>query len=212
MLFSTFGYDRKKVTRAMRAIPHDRLVIVTSEDNTHLEDYEQIMDIARISGVRMDTLLVDKFDLMSSFQAIVGAIRERMKAKDSVFINISGGTPLLADAALLAAFETGVEAYHVGEVAVRLPVLRGVSIEEVLGAEERKALLAYRPGLRLQDIKALGPRGEDLTATFLKLKRMGLVLARLDARGTIICLSPKGEYYKRGLEAEARRDDRRRLT
>src|SRR3972149_2550105 len=50
--------------------------------------------------------------------------------------SVSGGTKILADATLLAAFQEGVEAWYFDPEPVRLPVLRGVRIHDVLGPAE----------------------------------------------------------------------------
>ena len=201
VLYSTFGFDKEKVTRAMRSLAYDRLVIVTSEDNTRSEEYLDILEINRMSRTPVDTLIVDKFDLLECFEDIMESLLENKKNNDSVAINISGGTSLLACAAMLAAFQTGVEAYHVDDAVVRLPVLRHVSFEETLTEGQRGALLNFVDGVRLDEIRAMRKSNNerDLLIDYLALKKIGMLESKSEDDLARLYLTKFGQTYKRFL-------------
>src|SRR5207245_7301761 len=82
------------------------------------------------------TVRVDPFDLMGSMESIRETIRSA--AKDgSVRISASGGTKILTNAAILAAFQEGIEAWYCDPDPVRLPVLQGVVLDAVFSPAER---------------------------------------------------------------------------
>jgi len=54
-----------------------------------------------------------------------------------VRISASGGTKILTNAAILAAFQEGVEAWHCDPDPVRLPVLQGVNLDAAFSPAER---------------------------------------------------------------------------
>lgn len=188
----------------MRTIPHDRLVIVTSEENTRSEDFARIMEAGRMAGEPVETVLVDKFDLMSAFQAMVEAFRRREAAHEEVAVNISGGTQLLADAALLAAFHTGVECYHIAESARRLPVLRGVEITDPLTKGQKDALLTFEEGMSIAQAMAMAKGRHGLMEDLMGLRRAGAIESRQDGDQVRLHLTRKGERMLRPLSRRKR--------
>lgn len=196
VLYSTFGFDKAKVTRAMRALGHDRLVLITSEDNTFRDDFSEIERVCDIASTPMEVLVVDKFDLLQAFQKIADSIESRKKAREEVVVNVSGGTGLLSSAAMLAAFQTGVEAYHVDDRVVRLPVLRLPGMGERLDPRQVDVLLRLREGMRL------GPDGRYMdgkerldVGVLLELKNLGLLRTSV-RKGIEISLTDLGRYYR----------------
>lgn len=183
----------------MRAIPHDRLVIITSEENTRSEDFARILEAGRMSGAPVETLLVDKFDLMSAFQAMVEAFQRRRTAREEVAVNISGGTQLLSDAALLAAFHTGVECYHIAESACRLPVLRGVEITDPLSKGQKDALLAFEDGMSMQKAMAMAKVHQGLMEDLMGLRKAGAIESREEGERVRLYLTKKGGRMLRSL-------------
>jgi hypothetical protein len=91
VLLSAFGFDGGKVTDAMRLIGYDRLILITSEDNTFTDVYKELLELNAMAGAPVETLLVDKFDLMGSEQAIVAKIEEIRRVTNSIALNVTGG-------------------------------------------------------------------------------------------------------------------------
>lgn len=137
ILLSTFGPDPENTLAAMRFLPYQKLVLILSEDSKDTPAFSTIVENEAKAKSTVETLVVDEYDLKDCFRGISDYILEERK-KDSknqnqIIINISGGSKILGDAALLAAFEMGVPAYHCEKSrAIRLPVLRGVTLRDRL--------------------------------------------------------------------------------
>ena len=132
-LVSTFRQgDYERVLQAMRSLPYERLVLIGYEDMIESGDLKAISQLEEISGNQIETELLDGTDFMGTVNEIADTLSARMRPHGpgpmpSVILNISGGTKLLGDAALLAAFRIGVETYHVDKRVTRLPVIRGAT-------------------------------------------------------------------------------------
>lgn len=137
ILLSTFGPDPENTLAAMRFLPYQKLVLILSEDSKDTPAFRTIVENEAKAKSSVETLLIDEYDLKDCFRNISDYIfEERKKDKkkqNQIIINISGGSKILGDAALLAAFEMGVPAYHCEKSRViRLPVLRGVTLRDRL--------------------------------------------------------------------------------
>lgn len=161
-LVSTFRQgDYERVLQAMRSLPYERLVLIGHEDMTECEDLKTISRLEDVSGNQIETELLDGTDFMGTVDEIADMLSARMKPHGpgpaaSVVLNISGGTKLLGDAALLAAFRVGVETYHVDKKVTRLPVIKGAT-----------ALDRFTPG-QIRMIGAIG--GSSLTVDELMVR------------------------------------------
>ncbi len=132
-LVSTFrqgDYDR--ILQAMRGLPYERLVLIGLEDVAECEDLKAISLLEDVAGHRIETELLNGSDFMGTVDSIADMLSARMRphgpgVTPSVVFNISGGSKLLGDAALLAAFRVGVETYHVDKKITRLPVIKGAT-------------------------------------------------------------------------------------
>src|SRR5207245_8805949 len=105
------------------------------------------------------TVRVDPFDLADALESIRGTIR-RAARDGPVRISASGGTKILTNAAILAAFQEGVEAWYCEPDPVRLPVLQGVSLDAAFSSAERaiaRVLLAPTTHHRL--VSAVASQG-----------------------------------------------------
>ena len=136
---------------------------------------------------------VDPFDFRSCFEGAVAAIRRHRRTGHEVQVNVSGGTKILADAALLAAFQEGVDTWHCEDRPVRLPVLRGVTFSDWLTRAQHAVLNAVdraRPVSAV--VKRLGSQGyreASVQAAVKALYEQGLV--RLAIRGGRAMVSPE---------------------
>src|SRR5207249_10107146 len=115
ILISTFGFDPEKVLLALRSIGYDRLALIAGGKSLRGSGFRRLDAAERASGGAIEVVPVDPFDFRSCFEGTLGAIRRFRKAGHDVRMNVSGGTKVLADAALLAAFQEGVEASHCEE-------------------------------------------------------------------------------------------------
>ncbi|MEI6795607.1 MAG: DUF6293 family protein [Methanomassiliicoccales archaeon] len=189
VLVCTFGFSSEKILAALKHLPAPLLVLVTSEENLLRPGYAELCDVMDTLGQKMEVKLVDKFDFMDSLEKVRALLLEHQKKGDEVMVNISGGVPLLSDAALLAAFHVGIPTYYVDKVAVRLPVLKDVKMKPLLSIEESRALLALTDGMDFRAVDAGdGPWGDKAKLGLRRLKDRRFVRVE----GTRCFLTPQG--------------------
>lgn len=164
VLVSTFGFDASKVLRAMRRFGYDRLLLVGGPDSFRSEGFRRVREIEAQAGGQVETATVDPRDFAACFRAVASALARFPATSHEVRLNVSGGTKVLADAAVLAAFHAGAECWHIeGDDAVRLPVIRGFRFVDALTEAERKVLAAVTRAqrsdhvLRAVEAEGLGP-------------------------------------------------------
>lgn len=203
VLVSTYGFEESKVLGALRWLPYDRLVLVAGGRSLRERGLRRIEEAERAAGGRVEVVRVDPFDLASCFRGTLEAIERHRRAGDEVRVNVSGGTKVLADGALLAAFQAGVEAWHCEDKAVRLPVLRGVRFEDRLPPAQRAVLGSLRrpvPAARLVDrLRARGHSEAAVQAAILSLREQGLVEVAITRGAAVVSLDPRGEWFARSL-------------
>src|SRR3989449_11088534 len=146
VLISTFGFNPEKVLLALRSIGYDRLALIAGGKSLREPGFRRLDAAERASGGSIEVVAVDPFDFRSCFEGALGAIQRHRRAGREVRVNVSGGTKVLADGALLAAFQEGVEAWHCEDRPVRLPILKGVTFTDRLSTVQRAVLAsAARP-------------------------------------------------------------------
>ena len=179
VLMSTFGFDAEKILRSLRWIGYDRLTLLVGGKSLKDPGLRRIEAAERAAGAGLEVVRVDPFDLRACFEAAVGAIRRHRKAGHEVRVNVSGGTKILADAALLAAFQEGVEAWHCEDRPVRLPVLKGVTFSDAFTATERAVLSSLRRPVPVSALVArlvaLGHGEASVRSSIARLHAQGLL-------------------------------------
>src|SRR2546425_6480689 len=175
------GFDERHVLPSLRLMPYDRLVLVAGRDTFRSAGFRRLKVLE--PGLR--TVRVDPFDLTGALESIRGTIR-RATGDGSVRISASGGTKILTNAAILAAFQEGVEAWYCDPGPVRLPVLRGIRLEEAFSPAERVvADLLRRPGPDDRLVTASSARG-------LARRTAHAAVRSLAAKGLIGMLTEQG--------------------
>ncbi|QLH75293.1 MAG: hypothetical protein HPY73_07485 [Methanomassiliicoccales archaeon] len=174
-LICTFGFDDRKIIDAMRSINHDEMIIVTGVDNTQLDAYLRLVEICNALRTPVRTITIDVFNFAKSFETMIALIRELRSKGNEVQMNISGGLPLLSDAALLAAFNEGVVSYYVDEKVMKLPVLKNVTIGERLTSRQKEALKIVGSGIEPSRIDPSSKKDTELKSALLALKTLGLI-------------------------------------
>jgi hypothetical protein len=192
-LLCTFGFDEDKIIKAMRHLKHERLIIFTGSDNTQLKSYDKIVDLCRLLKTPMETILVEKFNLIDCILTISEKIASLKDEGWEIGVNISGGLPLLSDAALLAAFNSGIEAYYMDDVLIQLPTLKGVTIKERLNREQRNTLCQVGKVKRLDDIRPMTGSSRDVRSVLLELKNLNLVRVDFDSGSGFVSCTDQGK-------------------
>src|SRR3989449_1371376 len=137
------GFDERHVLPSLRLMPYDRLVLVAGGETFRSAGFRRL----KILEPGLRTVRVDPFDLTDALESIRATIH-RATGDGSVRISASGGTKILTSAAILAAFQEGVEAWYCDPDPVRLPVLRGVSFIAAFAPAEGAIALALHGPIR----------------------------------------------------------------
>ena len=132
-LVATFGFDERRVLPALRLLAYDELVLLAGRDSVKAPGFERLRALE--PGLR--AVPVDPFDLRACLDAATATLRDLRRRGHPARVSVSGGTKILAAAALLAAFQEGAEAWYCDPEPVRLPVLHGVRIVDGLSDTAR---------------------------------------------------------------------------
>lgn len=131
-LVATMGADDRQVLPAMRLLPYDRLVLVAGADAFESEGYRRLEALEPFPR----KVSVDPYDLPGCLEALRRTLRESSR-DGPARLSVGGGSKILTSAAILAAFQEGVEAWYCDPEPVRLPILRGFRFEEMFGPDEK---------------------------------------------------------------------------
>ena len=171
-LIATMGFDERHVLPALRLMPYDRLVVVAGRDTFRSPGFRRLKALEP----DLQAVGVKPFDLGASLASIRETIAQASR-DGPVRISASGGPKTLTNAAILAAFQEGIEAWYCDPDPVRLPVLRGIRLEEAFSPAERAvADLLRRPVLYDRLVATASARG----------------LARRTAHAAVRSLAAKG--------------------
>jgi len=136
---------------------------------------------------------------MGSLESIRGTIRSAA-ADGSVRISASGGTKILTNAAILAAFQEGVEAWYCDPDPVRLPVLQGVSLDAAFSSAERAiARVLHGPITHDRLVSAVASQGfarRTVLGALQSLAGKGLVELGRDAGPVWVRPSPRFALFR----------------
>lgn len=184
-LIATMGFDERHVLPSLRLMPYDRLVIAAGRDTFRSAGFRRLKAIEPT----LRSVTVDPFDLLSSLhtlrRAILAATRD-----GPVRISVSGGTKILASAAILAAFQEGIEAWYCDTEPVRLPVLRGLRLSEAFPSSERLAARLIRGPVALDRlVRTMTSRGVSRRTALGAVRALaskGLVVLAPEAGRTIV--------------------------
>lgn len=179
-LVTGHGEDAQAVNAARRSVPYRRVVVFTTKPAS--KDLKALRESESLAGNAVEIREAKDFlNAWSDARLFLSAEREAV-------VHVSGGSNLLASALLLAALQTGREAFscHARGVTVFPPGLT-VTIDDALAPDER-ALLAKLPG-GVADVTRM--TSAEKTA-LLALRRRGLVEA--DARAAR--LTPVGRSWR----------------
>ncbi len=203
VLVSTFcDGDDEKVLLAMRTLPYDQLVLVGPDENGG-PSMSRLQKLEELSGRELEFCEIPPGPFMGMVDAIcetLAAFRVVRERRNEVLLNISGGSKIMGDAALFAAFRLGIEAYHCDGVVVRLPVLNGATAKDRF-TEPQIALmdLLLDGGSTFQEaIKKMGPDNRASTERAIRgLRKMKLLRSQVKEQVVCLDLSPEGTEVAR---------------
>lgn len=178
----------------MRVLSYDRLVLVVGPGAREDATYRRILQMESFSRDPVTAVTVNPFDFSDCFTTMNGLISSHNVPPHRVIVCIAGGTKLLTNAALLAAFQNGVEVYHVGDELLKLPVVLGLRVKDRFTSTEIRVVRALREGETLEDIRArlseLGMDRATVTKCLRNLVQAGVV--RMDVvEGRVVVRWPQ---------------------
>ncbi len=188
----------------------DKVYLLTS-DAFEDEGVELESELAEF-GYDVESHLIDAFDLRSVVDTIVGIAKEY--PDDDLFINITGGTNLVAGGATSSAFFIGATPYYVLEpqdddedlddLVMELPAPTQPLTFEIEGLQ-RDVLVTLgkwdeqgRRGVIMREIgEELGESAQKISYHINQLETRGLVEKRTAGRSKNIYLTDVGKLYLR---------------
>lgn len=204
ILASTFAEgDDGKLLKAMRLLPYDRILLIGQEVFDRSKSFVRLRRLEASTGHDIDVETIAGEGFMELVDAVSDALARRIKGNFLV-LNISGGSKLLGDAALFAAFRLGVESYHCDERLVKLPVIRGATAKDMFTPSQKAFLLKLGEGVdRLDDLAfALSMESrQPAERTLRELKRAGVLVARVADGKIRLALTERGEEVLKVLRA-----------
>lgn len=199
-LVSTFTEgDDDKVLLAMRHLPYDGLVLLVEEDSEG-PSLDRIRKLEGLAGHEVDIRTIEADGFMPMVDSISEelstlAFDKQKSSRNEILLNISGGSKIIGDAALLAAFRLGIEAYHCDEVVVKLPVVRGATAKDRFTELQVRLMdiLADEELLLGDVIRSMQPNNKtSAERTIRELKKQGLLKSRAEGGKVILGLSIEG--------------------
>jgi len=145
VLCATFGNPDyyKRIFHSLRFHKYDKLVVVYDEDEDSCEEFKRLANFA----YGMEKIRSPKNNFWEAYRTIDTKVWERYK-KENLFFDISGGTKLLSMAALLCAFNHGVQTWHYEEgIPTKLPVYKGLSIFDKYTEGQMEILALVKDGM-----------------------------------------------------------------
>jgi biotin operon repressor len=197
VLISTFGSeDADRVLQAMRQLPYDKLVLVGDDRVQESDAFARLNNLEEMAGHTIDFETVDHDD----FMALVDGVSETLSrhgdsGKNQVVLNISGGSKLLGDAALLAAFRVGVETFHIDDRVTKLPVLRGATARDRFTPSQVKLIELIGdqdPALGDLITGMLPSSRQSAERVVRELRKQGMLISEVRDSKVHLSLSPTG--------------------
>ncbi len=203
-LIATMGFDERHVLPSLRLMPYDRLVVVAGRDTFRSAGFRRLKALEPA----LHAVGVDPFDLEASLGSILEAVR-RAARDGPVRISASGGPKILTNAAILAAFQEGIEAWYCDPEPVKLPVLRGVRLDEAFSPAERALAHLLRRAVPYDRVvTAAAARGfarRTVHAAVRSLAAKGLVDLVSEEGGVLVRPSSRFPLFRDHLRAASKK-------
>lgn len=200
ILVSTFGDgDFDKVVHAMRRLPYERLVLLGTEKAIGSSACARVRELEGMSGHGVTGEAIPDRGFMDIVDEITEALERHSRddegRRNELILNISGGSKLLGDAALFAAFRLGIEAYHCDERLTKLPVLRGLTAKDRFTPSQVRFLKGVSEASTLFDdlVKKMSPgKRQPVERVMRELRKAGLIETEVQSGRIIVSLSGPG--------------------
>lgn len=178
VLFATLGFTPQAVIPALKHIGDlERVVVFHSHDKRSRDAKEEVRKSCESIGVDFSSYeMKDVYSITDSVSEMSSVIKE-YNARDVIF-NITGGTKMMASAALLLCVMKGIKAIYVRETDGKVldaPLLR-MSYSDVLTNREKETL---------REIASIYERNADKEKNRLDLSVVYKTLEKKNAKSVI---------------------------
>ena len=208
VLVSTFGIgDLDKILFAMRHLPYERLVLMGDRDLEESSDFGKIRELEAMTGHDVAVETVDHDGFMELVEDVSEVLQKHARdpstgTKNAVSLNISGGDKLLGDAALFAAFRSGVDAYHCDGKLVRLPVVHeATAVDRFTPLQTKFISCIGEEWVALgKVIERMRPVGKSATERVIReLRKAGLLGSEVRSGEVHLSLTDQGREVLRAI-------------
>ncbi|MEM2899968.1 MAG: hypothetical protein QXT63_04180 [Thermoplasmata archaeon] len=166
----------QKLRIARRELPYNRLIVLTNVPND--AKLKEIKEMDEKAGIKVDIITVDAYDFIECFKKVDETIasllpldnrksiksngnkkgneikEKRHRIYDNIFVNISGGTKLLATATLIVCFNRGIKAYHCDSNGKKeIPLINLYEFMENIDKNDCKILQAAKEEIDYHELK-----------------------------------------------------------
>jgi DNA-binding transcriptional ArsR family regulator len=208
VLVSTFGVgDLDKVLLAMKHLPYDRLVLMGDRHVEESDDFSKIRDLEAMTNHGVTVEIVDDDGFMELVNSVSEVLQRHARdpgtgARNALSLNISGGRKLLGDAALFAAFRSGVGAYHCDGKLVRLPVVQGATAIDRFTPLQAKFIASIGEdwvalGKVMERMQAVGKSATE--RVIRELRKAGLLRSEVRSGEVRLSLTDQGREVLRAI-------------
>lgn len=209
---ATVGLTKEPIFHGVNAYPIDKLILIHSNDDKSKENSQEIASTIKEMKIECEIVEVDAFDLEDVLITIMEI--HRKYAQELLSINLTGGTKVMASAALLAGYILGLRVYYIldgsigknkgksiKELTIELPVPR-VNIHDLEQTQKEILSFIFKEGGRLE--KANTVLHEEIKITkqnasyhLKQLTKKDLISLTIDGRNKIVNLTNTGKLFAR---------------
>lgn len=209
---ATVGLTKEPIFHGVNAYPIDKLILIHSNDDKSKENSQEIASAIKELKIECEIVEVDAFDLEDVLITIMDI--HRKYAQELLSINLTGGTKVMASAALLAGYILGLRVYYIldgsigknksksiKELTIELPVPR-VNIHDLEKTQKEILSFIFKEGGRLE--KANTVLHEEIKITkqnasyhLKQLTKKDLISLTIDGRNKIVNLTNTGKLFAR---------------
>lgn len=209
---STVGLTKEPIFHGMNAYPVDKLILLHSNDDKSKENSHEIAKVAEKMEIICEVQEVDAFDLENVLITIMDFHKKHKQ--DNLSINLTGGTKVMASAALLSGYILGVRIYYIldgsieknqgkgiKELTIELPVPK-TNIDDLEETQRNILSYVYQENGLLERAntaihEALKITKQNASYHLKQLNDKELISLTIDGRNKIVKLTNTGKLFAR---------------
>ena len=121
---ATVGLTKEPIFHGVNTYPVDKLILLHSNDDKSKENSLEIAQVVKEMKIICEIQEVDAFDLENVMITIMDLHKKYVQ--DNMSINLTGGTKVMASAALLAGYILGVRVYYIQDGSIEKNKGKGI--------------------------------------------------------------------------------------